>query len=190
MNNTKHPSKVALIYNKISSISYSFSFFLLKIRGLQGGRDSKIESVTCNWPNKLLLGRECEIQKGVDFRIWHPFNDNCYIKLGNKVFIGHACEFVCNEKIIIGNNCLIASKTTINNTGHEYKSNANINTQPTTSEPVILEDDVWIGTSCVILQGVTIGKGSIIAAGSVVNKSIPANEVWAGVPARFIKKRI
>ena len=53
-----------------------------------------------------------------------------------------------------------------------------------------LEDDVWIGTSCVILQGVTVGTGSVIAAGSVVNKSIPANEVWAGVPARFIKKRI
>lgn len=190
MNNMKHPNKLALIYNKVISIGHSLSFLVLKIRGLQGGRDSKIESITCNWPNKLILGYECEIQNGVDFRIWHPFNDNSYIKLGNKVFIGHACEFVCNEKIIIGNNCLIASKTTINNTGHEYKINANINQQPITSEAIILEDDVWIGTSCVILQGVTIGTGSIVAAGSVVNKSIPANEVWAGVPARFIKKRI
>jgi acetyltransferase-like isoleucine patch superfamily enzyme len=190
MNNMKHPNKFALIYNKVSSIGHSLSFFVLKIRGLQGGKDSQIESIRCNWPNKLILGRECEIQNGVDFRIWHPYNTDSYIKLGNNVFVGHACEFVCNEKIIIGNNCLIASKTTLNNTGHEYKINANINLQPITSEPIILEDDVWIGTSCVILQGVTIGTGSIVAAGSVVNKSIPANEVWAGVPARFIKKRI
>ncbi|MFD2942089.1 acyltransferase [Flavobacterium notoginsengisoli] len=186
----KKPNKIALIYNKVISIGHSVSFYLLKIRGLQGGEDSQVGSITCNWPNKLILGRECEIQDKVDFKIWHPFNDESYIKLGNKVFIGHACEFVCNDKIIIGNNCLIASRTTINNTGHEYKINANINLQPITSLPVILEDDVWIGTSCVILQGVTIGTGAVVAAGSVVNKSIPANEVWAGVPARFIKKRI
>jgi acetyltransferase-like isoleucine patch superfamily enzyme len=184
------PNKISLIYNKIIGFVNLVSVFLLKMRGLQVGKKSHIGKITCNWPNKLILGNECEIQNEVDFRIWHPFNDDSYIKLGDQVFIGHACEFVCNEKIIIGNNCLIASRTTINNTGHEYKINVNINLQPVTSKAIILEDDVWIGTSCVILQGVTIGTGSIIAAGSVVNKSIPANEVWAGVPAKFIKKRI
>jgi acetyltransferase-like isoleucine patch superfamily enzyme len=183
------PNKIALIYNKVTGFVRSASFFFLKIRGLQGGKNSQIGNITCNWPNKLIVGSECEIQDGVDFRIWQPFNDYSFIKLGDKVFIGHACEFVCNEKIIIGNNCLIASKTTINNTGHEYKFNKSINLQPITSKAIILGDDVWIGTSCVILQGVTIGSGSVIAAGSIVNKSIPANEVWAGVPARFIKKR-
>lgn len=184
------PNQIALIYNKVINFVNSGAFFFLKIRGLQGGKDSKVGSITCNWPNKLILGTECEIQDGVDFRIWHPFDDHSGIKLGDKVFIGRNCEFVCSEKIVIGNNCLIASKSTINNTGHEYKINTNINLQPVTSKEIILEDDVWIGTSCVILQGVTIGAGSIVAAGSVVNKSIPANEVWAGVPARFIKKRI
>jgi acetyltransferase-like isoleucine patch superfamily enzyme len=184
------PNKTALIYNKVISFANLVSLFFLKIRGLQVGKDSQIGNITCNWPNKLILGTECEIQDGVDFRIWHPFDDYSFIKFGNKVFIGHDCEFVCNEKIIIGDNCLIASKTTLNNTGHDYRIGININSQPITSKPIILEDDVWIGTSCVILQGVTIGSGSIIAAGSVVNKSVPANEVWAGVPARFIKKRI
>ncbi|HRA72866.1 MAG TPA: acyltransferase [Flavobacterium sp.] len=184
------PNKIALIYNKVFNFVNLISFFILKIRGLQGGKNSHIESIRCNWPNKLILGSNCEIQNEVDFRIWHPYNDSSFIKLGDNVFIGHACEFVCNERIIIGNNCLIASKTTFNNTGHEYKIGININLQAITSEEIILEDDVWIGTSCVILQGVTIGTGSVIAAGSVVNKSIPANEVWAGVPARFIKKRI
>ena len=184
------PNKISLIHNKLFSFVQNVSLFFLKIRGLKGGKNSQIGNITCNWPNKLILGNNCEIQSEVDFRIWHPYNENSFIKLGDNIFIGHACEFVCNERIIIGNNCLIASKTTFNNTGHEYKIGININLQAITSKEIIVEDDVWIGTSCVILQGVTIGTGSIIAAGSVVNKSIPANEVWAGVPARFIKKRI
>ena len=55
--------------------------------------------------------------------------------------------------------------------------------------PVVIEDDVWLGTHVVVLPGVTIGKGAIIGASSVVTKDIPAYEVWAGVPAKFIKRR-
>lgn len=53
---------------------------------------------------------------------------------------------------------------------------------------VIIEDGVFIGTRCIILKGTRIGTGSIIGAGSVVSGHIPENEIWAGVPARFIKK--
>jgi acetyltransferase-like isoleucine patch superfamily enzyme len=186
----KQPNKFALIYDKVLIFFNLLSFFILKLRGLQVGENCQIENITCNWPSKLSMGRDCEIQNEVDFRIWHPYNESSFIKLGEHVFIGHSCEFVCNEKIVIGNNCLIASKTIFNTTGHEYKIDININSQPITNKEIILDDDVWIGASCVILQGVTIGKGAVIAAGSVVNKSIPENEVWGGVPARFIKKRI
>jgi len=185
----KQPTKIALIYNRIQNFKNKVSVFSLKIRGLQCGKGTRIGKVKCDWPNKIILGSNCEIQDDVDFRLWQPFNDNSYIKLGEKVFIGHACEFVCNTKIIIGNNCLIASNCTLNDTGHEFNRSSNINSQPITSKEISVEDDVWIGTSCVILQGVTIGQGSVIAAGSVVNKSIPPYEIWAGVPARFIKKR-
>src|SRR5690606_28136489 len=90
----------------------------------------------------------------------------------------------------IGNDCLIASHTTLVDTAHEFKVGQLINEQPTTSSPIIIEEDVWIGTRCVILQGDTIGKGAIIAAGSLINKSIHEYEVWGGVPARFISNRI
>lgn len=56
------------------------------------------------------------------------------------------------------------------------------------SKPVIIEDNVWLATRCTILKGVTIGKGSVVAAGSVVTKDVPPNSVVAGVPARLIKK--
>lgn len=186
----KQPNKIALINIKVINFAHKIILILFKLRGLQAGRGVQIGKIRCTWPNKLVLGSYCDIQDDVDFRLWQPFDDSSYIKLGKKVFIGHACEFVCNTRIVIGDNCLIASKCTINDTGHEFNRNANINSQPITSKEIIIEDDVWIGTSCIILQGVTIGKGSIIAAGSVVNKSVPPYEIWAGVPARFIKKRL
>jgi acetyltransferase-like isoleucine patch superfamily enzyme len=54
----------------------------------------------------------------------------------------------------------------------------------------VIEDDVWLGTRCVILDGVTIGKGSIVAAGAIVNASVPPYSIVAGVPAKIIKSRI
>jgi acetyltransferase-like isoleucine patch superfamily enzyme len=55
------------------------------------------------------------------------------------------------------------------------------------SKPVIIEDDVLIGTRCVILKGVRIGARSVVGAGSIVTKSIPPNEIWAGNPAKKIR---
>ena len=54
--------------------------------------------------------------------------------------------------------------------------------------PVVIGDDVFVGAKCIILKGVTIGKGAIIGAGSVVTKNIPARQIWAGNPAKFIRE--
>lgn len=183
------PTKIGLLYNKSKSIVNEIRVLFFKYRGLNIGTRSFIGKITCDWPNRLKIGNDCKIQDSVDFRIYQPYNENSNIKIGNNVFIGHACEFVCSNNIEIRNNCLIASKTTFNDTGHEFSKLDLINIQPITSGEIIIEEDVWIGTSCVILKGVTIGEGSVIAAGSVVNKSIPPYQVWAGVPARFIKNR-
>lgn len=159
------------------------------MRGLQIQKGTRLGKISCEWPNNLNIGLDCDIQNNVDFRIGSPFNNKCSITLGDRVFVGRTCEFVCSTNIIIGNDCFIASNTTINDTGHEYAKHTKINKQPITTKEIIIKDDVWIGTSCVIMQGVTIGRGAVIGAGSVVNKSIPEYEVWAGVPARFIKIR-
>jgi len=184
------PTTISIVLHKLGALKSIMRIFILKLRGLTILEGSKLGSISCEWPNNLSIGGNCEIQNGVDFRIWHPFRRNNSIVIGNNVFIGRCCEFVVSSKIIIGNNCLIASSTTVNDTGHEFVKNKLINKQPTTTKAIILEEDVWVGTSCIILQGVTIGQGAVIAAGSVVNKSIPPYEVWGGVPARFIKKRI
>ena len=72
---------------------------------------------------------------------------------------------------------MIASNTTFNDTGYEFSKKDIINKQPITSKSIVLEEDVWVGTSCVILQGVTIGKRAVKAAGLVINKDIPPYKV-------------
>jgi len=183
------PTIFGLFVHKCGYLKQKIRIFTFKLRGLKILKGSTLGNITCDWPHLLIIGRDCVIQDFVDFRLWHPYNKDNFIKLGNRVFIGHGCEFACASKITIGNDCLIASGTNFIDAGHEYAKAKNINTQPVTIGEIHIEDDVWIGMSCSILKGVTIGQGAVIGAGSVVNKSIPPYEVWAGVPARFIKKR-
>jgi acetyltransferase-like isoleucine patch superfamily enzyme len=55
--------------------------------------------------------------------------------------------------------------------------------------PPVIEDEVWIGARVVVLRGVRIGRGAVIAAGAVVTRDVPAGEIWGGVPAKFIRRR-
>lgn len=184
------PTFLGLLFIKSKIITQRLRIIMLKFRGLQIGKGSSLGKISCDWPHLLKIGLNCEFQDDISFKLWRPYANDNYIKLGNNVFIGQGCAFVCASKIIVGNDCLIASGTTFIDVGHEYSKSLKINTQPVVVEEIILKDDVWIGMSCSILKGVTIGTGSIVAAGSVVNKSIPEYEVWGGVPAKFIKKRI
>lgn len=111
------------------------------------------------------------------------------ISIGKHTRIHGACLHAYKH-ISIGNRCLIAANVQIIDcNGHETSFDNVSNRINTTSDgiPVVIEDDVWVGTGAIILPGVTIGKGSIIAAGSVVVKSIPSMCVADGNPAKVIK---
>ena len=90
------------------------------------------------------------------------------------------------EKIEIGDACMIAHGAYISDADwHGIYDRA----EPVgKTKPIILEDNVWIGDSAIICKGVTIGANSIIGAGAVVTKNVPANSVYAGNPARLVKK--
>lgn len=108
--------------------------------------------------------------------------DNSSISAYTMIFAG------CG--VTIGKDCLISSNCSISSVSHTQEALIRYNDDPpemTKSKPVIIGDNVWIGMNACILPGVEIGKNSIVGAGSVVTKNIPANQVWVGNPARFIK---
>lgn len=110
------------------------------------------------------------------------------LKIGNNVGMSSTRLWI-HESAKIGNNVKIGGCVLITDTdAHpmDYMARRSSN-EGTKSAPVVIEDDVWVGAHCIILKGVTIGARSVIGAGSVVTKSIPANRVAAGNPCRVIK---
>lgn len=175
--------------NKIRKVKSLIRKMYFKLMGLNIKDGSTLGRITCEWPRNVTIGSGCTIQDGVDFKIAHPFSDANFIKMGDRVFIGRCCEFNSDDKIIIGNDCMIASYTTIVDVGHHTDLGVTMNLQPVISKEIVIGNDVWIGSKSIILKGVTIGNGAVIGAGSLVNKPIPENEIWAGTPARFLKIR-
>ena len=182
-------SYLALIRIKARGMSSAVYRAYIKALGLNLGIGGSLGNINCDWPHKLNIGDYCTIQDGIRFDFKNPFSHENVINIGDRVFVGYDCIFNCTAKIIVGNDSLIASRTVFVDVSHEIAPSIVINQQPIVSENIFIGEAVWIGVGCIILKGVIIGKGAVIGAGSLVNKSIPEYEVWAGSPARYIRKR-
>lgn len=113
------------------------------------------------------------------------------LRLGENSFIGDETMISGSEgtEVRIGENCDISSRVNFVTGSHEFSTSMEKCAGEGFGEDIIVEDGVWIGYGAIILHGVKIGKCAMIAAGSVVTTSVPANEVWGGVPAKRIKTR-
>jgi len=182
--------KIILIFRiRLKSSISAFRRIYWSALGLNHGKNLKIGKIKADWPNKVFLGNEVVVEDDVVFWIKKPFDDENKIVLENNVFVGRGCLFNCNSKIIIGEDSLIGAFTIFADVNHLASAGSIIRAQPIDVGEIYVGKDVWIGTGCTLLKGVNIGNGSIIAAGAVVNKSVPAYEIWGGVPARKIGER-
>ena len=130
----------------------------------------------------------------VDMDFHCEYGRNIFV--GDRVIINMNCTFVDNHRIDIGNNVLIASNVQIYTATHSTRVGERM-AEPqdgggvacyTLARPVRVEDGAWIGGGAILLPGVTIGRNSVVRAGSVVTRSIPANCVAVGNPCRVIRQ--
>ena len=142
-----------------------------------------------NTPEQIveLFSKLTGTQVDKSFRCFPPFYTDCgkNIKIGKNVFINACCRFQDQGGIEIGDGSLIGHNTTIATLNHDFNPDKRANLHPS---PVKIGKNVWIGSDCTILPGVEIGDGAVIGAGSIVTKSVPANSIAVGSPARVIKQ--
>lgn len=188
-----------IILNIIKRIEYFLIKKIYKQSGIIEGvllNSAKIENMSNNKDN-IKIGKHTYIRGEL---IVYPHGGK--IKIGDYCYIGHNTRIWSASKISIGNNVLISHNVDIHDSNdhplcarerHEhYKKIITIghskDIKGLKEKPIVIEDDAWIGFDSIILKGITIGKGAIIAAGSVVVKDVEPYTIVAGNPARFVKK--
>lgn len=113
------------------------------------------------------------------------------LTIGNNVGIAQNCFIQVRGRVIIGNDVIIGPGVSIFSENHRFdEPDLPVSVQGETRKGVIIEDGAWIGTRAIILDGVCVGRNSVVAAGSVVNHDVPGFAVVGGVPARILKERI
>lgn len=139
------------------------------------------------FPKNISVASEVVVKEGA--RIC-SCNQKAAISIGERTTVGYHNFIFASEKIEIGSDCLIAPFVYIVDSDHQIARDKLINQQPNKTAPIKIGNDVWIGTGAVILSGVTIGNGAVIAASSVVNSDVEAYAIVGGIPAKKIKDRV
>lgn len=136
------------------------------------------------------IGSGTEIQRLCRIHLGDGATDKPQLNIGERVFIGQGTHLSVMQPLTIGNNTIIGANSYLLTNQHRFTSRViSIRDQGYDCAPLTIGEDVWIGANCVIMPGLTIGRGAIIGAGSVVNKSVGEFEIWGGLPARKIKDR-
>lgn len=147
---------------------------------------------------EVRLGSGFVCRSGVAYSIDNLCCSKIVVNRGARLAIGNNSGISnvmiqCHKAISIGNNVNIGAgcmvfDTDFHSTLWQVRRNRDEDAQRCATAPVTIGDDVFIGARCIIGKGITIGNKAMVAAGSVVTKSIPQGELWGGAPARFIRK--
>jgi len=162
-----------------------------RLLGMQIGKGTLLPKMRISWPHQVSLGENCRLEHDIYFKYDGIYAPGPSIIIGDCVFVGFGCEFNVRKCVEIGTDCLIASGCKFIDHDHGTSRRDFPMSQQTDGAEagIILESDVWLGTNVIVLKGVKIGRGAIVAAGAVVTKDIPEYEIWGGVPAQKIGQR-
>ncbi len=118
--------------------------------------------------------------------VFAPFHTNFgrFIQMGKNVFINHACTFLDMGGITIEDDVQIGPRVNLITENHPLDPT---NRKALICKPIVIKRNAWIGAAATILPGVTVGENSVVAAGAVVSKDVPANTVVGGIPAKHIR---
>jgi acetyltransferase-like isoleucine patch superfamily enzyme len=112
------------------------------------------------------------------------------VRIDERAYIGHRCLLYGTGGIQIGQDVLMANDVQLICGNHTFaRRDVPIRAHPTVEQPIVIEDDVWLGASVIVLGGVTVERGSVVGAGAVVTQSLPPYSIARGVPARVVGVR-
>lgn len=183
---------------EINKVGSFFMKLLLRLNGAKIGHNTFISiSAKIVSAKSLTIGNDCVIKSNVKIKAKHIkiddgciISESCYVTggddflIGKKTFIGKKVRINVSRKVCIGEDVGIGENSVIWTHGYFPPADEGY---PITYAPVNIGDGSWISTNIIILPGVTVGKGVIIGAGSVVTKNVEDDSLIAGNPAKFIK---
>lgn len=143
---------------------------------LRAGHNVRVLRKNCT----IEIGKRVLLYRDVKLSVWGD-DHNAQLAIGENTHIGDRTEIHCGQYVKIGCGCSISWDVVIMD--RDYHK---LNSHECVYKPVVIEDNVWIGCRAIILKGVRIGSGAVVAAGSIVTKDVPSGSIVAGNPARVV----
>lgn len=153
--------------------------------------------ISLRGPGRLVIGKKVVINSafnanpvGINSKTAFHIGPSATVKIGDKVGISNSLFYALGsitieDNVLIGGGCQF-----LDSDFHSISYEERIlgDDRQKNIRPILIKEGAFIGASCIILKGVTVGERSVVGAGAIVVKDIPAGEIWAGNPAKFIKK--
>lgn len=177
--------------NKAARLQSEWRALGFRLRGCTIGRKPLIEAGVelAHMAEFIRLGDRIVLEHGVKLTVSQLCRHDDALVIGDDSFIGRFTQITARERVRIGRNVMIAPFCYLTEANHGLEMGVPMQHQTSTSKPIVIEDDVWLGNGCTVLPGVTIGTGAVVGANSVVSRDIPPYAVAVGSPARVIRYR-